>query len=52
MKKKNDLFHIYLISEDDDSPFLSQVYSFVNHGDANYLELNVALIVLSGKQRG
>ena len=31
-----------LISKDDDSVGLSQVYSFVNHCDANYLELNVS----------
>lgn len=33
---------IGLISKDDDSAFLSQVDSFVNHCDANYLKLNVS----------
>ena len=33
---------IDLISKDDDSAFLSQVDSFVNQCDANYLELNVS----------
>ena len=33
---------IGLISKDDDSAFLSQVDSFVNDCDANYLELNVS----------
>ena len=32
---------IDLISEDDDSVFLCQVTSFVNHFDANYMKLNV-----------
>ena len=31
-----------IISKDDASAFLSQVDSFVNHCDANYLELNVS----------
>ena len=31
-----------IISRDDDSAFLSQEDSFVNHCDANYLELNVS----------
>ena len=33
---------IGLISEDDDSVFLTQVDCFVNHCDDNYLELNVS----------
>ena len=33
---------IGLISKDDDSAFLSQLDSFVNHCDTNYLELNVS----------
>ena len=33
---------IGLISKDDDRAFLSQVDSFVNHCDTNYLELNVS----------
>ena len=33
---------IGLISKDEDSAFLSQIDSFVNHCDANYLELNVS----------
>ena len=33
---------IGIISKDDDSALLSQVDSFVNHCDANYLEMNVS----------
>ena len=33
---------IGLISNDDDRAFLSQVDSFVNHCDTDYLELNVS----------
>ena len=40
--KADDTALIGLISKDDDSAYLSQVDSFVNHCDANYLELNVS----------
>ena len=42
IKFADDTALIGLISKDDDSAFLSQVDSFVNHCDANYLELNVS----------
>ena len=42
MKFADDTALIGLISKDDDSALLSQVDSFVNHCDANYLELNVS----------
>ena len=38
----DDTALIGLISKDDDRAFLSQVDSFVNHCDTNYLELNVS----------
>ena len=42
IKFADDTALIGLISKDDDSALLSQVDSFVNHCDANYLELNVS----------
>ena len=42
VKFADDTALIGLISKDDDSAFLSQVDSFVNHCDANYLKLNVS----------
>ena len=42
VKFADDTALIGLISKDDDGAFLSQVHSFVNHCDANYLELNVS----------
>ena len=42
IKFADDTALIGLISKDDDRAFLSQVDSFVNHCDTNYLELNVS----------
>ena len=42
IKFADDTALIGLISEDDDRAFLSQVDSFVNHCDTNYLEMNVS----------
>ena len=42
IKFADDTALIGFISKDDDSAFLRQVDSFVNHCDANYLELNVS----------